>query len=210
MNSRKKKIFLGIFISVLIIGLGISGIFLYRIIRQHQLANLPTPVLDFPVANTDVIDIIWGYGDHEGNFHNGIDFGNNDTMTIIAWCELEVGDIQVWYNEIGGHWQVNLNLIFNARVRFGVNFESWALNETYANIQLDSLNINEGDIIQRGEVIGDLLVHGSGSHIHFGMYDESLEEEKSVCPYQYFSEAAKVTFHSIWDVNGYGDDFWYE
>jgi murein DD-endopeptidase MepM/ murein hydrolase activator NlpD len=209
MASRKKKIFLGIFIPIVIFGLGLGGINLGIYIKYKYLASLPAPEIDFPIANTEVIHIIWGYGDHEGNFHDGIDYGNNQTMAVVAWCDLEVGEIEVWYNEGGGHWQVNTHFIYNKRYGFGIGFESWALNESYALLQRDALAIDEGDILEKGDFIGNLLVHGSGSHIHFGMYDESLKENKTLCAYNYFSESAKTIFNTLWDFCGYGDDFWY-
>ncbi len=195
MSTRKKKILLGIFVPLVVFGLGVSGIYIGSIVKRQLLAKLSGPVLDFPVVNPGVIDVIWGYGDHGGDFHNGIDFGNNDTMTVVAWCDLEVGEIDVWYNELGGHWQVNLDLIFNARYRFGVGFESGAQNETYANIQKDGLNITKGDILQKGEIIGNLFVHGPGSHIHFGMYDESIQDkERTVCAYSFSQKPRKPLF----------------
>jgi hypothetical protein len=30
-----------------------------------------------------------------------------------------------------------------------------------------------------------------------------------VCTYQYFTQTAKTIFDSLWDLYGYGDDFWY-
>ena len=96
MASRKKKIFIGIVIPIVIIGLGLGGINLGIYIKYKYLASLPAPEIDFPVANIEVIHIIWGYGHHGDYFHDGIDFGNNETMSVVAWCDLEVGETEVW------------------------------------------------------------------------------------------------------------------
>ena len=75
--KKGMKIFLGIFIPVIIIGAGISGILLHDIIKDWRLSKLDSPIVDFPVENVNTIHIIWGYGDQGGDFHNGIDFGCN-------------------------------------------------------------------------------------------------------------------------------------
>lgn len=204
--ARKRKVFLAIFIPILILGAGIGIVFLGGYIRDQRIQNLPAPVVDFPVENTDVIHIIWGYGNQSGNFHNGIDFGCNDSVNIIAWCDMIVEDITMFYNDVGGHWQTNVFLKFNDRYYFDCPFESWALNESYANLQKDAIAVEKGQTISRGELLGELLYHGSGTHIHFGMYDSNAD----VCAYQYFSETAKSLFHPLWDLYGWGDDFWYD
>ena len=95
---------------------------------------------------------------------------------------------------------------FNDRFEFDCAFESWALNETYADIQRNAINVVEGQIVQRGGILGELLYHGGGTHIHFGMYDLG----EAVCAYHYFSGTAKAIFDPLWDKYGYGDDSWYD
>ena len=71
--------------------------------------------------------------------------------------------------------------------------------------QRDAIIVEVGDIVERGEVLGKLFCHGPGAHIDFGLLDQG----EDACTYQYFSEAAKTIFDSLWDLYGYGDDFWY-
>jgi len=203
--EKKTKILLGIFIPIIIIGAGIGGLFLGKTIQDYRVSKLPAPIIEFPVENTDLIHIIWGYGNQSGDFHNGIDFGCNASVNIIAWCDMTVVDIDTFYNDAGGHWQTNVFLEFNKRFEFCCAFEPWALNETFANIQRDAINVEEGEIIAKGEVLGELLYQGSGTHIHFGMYDMG----ESVCAYHYYSNTAKSIFDPLWDQYGYGDDSWY-
>lgn len=183
-----------------------GGFALYDFLHKKAIANLDPPIVDFPVENPDVIHILWGYGDQGGDFHNGIDFGCNTSVNILAWCDLTVTDIDTFFNDAGGHWQTNVALEFNERFEFVCAFEPWALNETYANIQRDAINFEVGQTVQRGEVLGELLYQGSGTHIHFGMYDLG----ESVCAYHYFSETAKAIFDPLWDKYGWGDDSWYD
>jgi murein DD-endopeptidase MepM/ murein hydrolase activator NlpD len=204
--ERKTKILLGIFIPIIIIGAGVGTVFLASYIQEVRKQNLPAPVIEFPVENLEIIHIIWGYGDHGGEFHNGIDFGCNTSVNIIAWCDMIVEDVKMFLNEGAGLWQTNVELKFNDRFSFTCAFESWALNETYGNIQRNAINVEAGDTISSGEVLGTLLYHGSGTHIHFGMHDMNLP----VCPYHYYSETAKSIFDPLWAQFGYGDSSWYD
>ncbi|NHJ88051.1 MAG: M23 family metallopeptidase [Asgard group archaeon] len=197
--QRKWKIILGITIPLLVLGGGIGSYALWRIWPATW--DSTAPAISFPVANPDVIHILGGYGTtDEGWFHNGIDYGCNASVDIIAWCELRVTYINTWYNDKGGHWQTNVNCRYNTRYSFEVPFESWALNETYANLQRAEINVEVGQIIPQGYVIGKLLYHGSGTHIHFGM----KEDGQNICPYLFFSTDCKVLFDSLWALYGYG------
>ena len=202
--ERKAKILLGIFIPIIVIGGSLGGFALYQKLTEPKLKE--PPILDFPVANPDVIDIIWGYGIQDGEHHNGIDFGCNTSVDIIVWCDLTVIDINTFYNDAGGHWQTNIFLEYDKKFEFVIAFESWALNETYANIQADAINVEEGRTVFKGEILGKLLYHGSGTHIHWGMY----EDGQDICGYQYFSAEAKVLFLELWEKYGWGDDSYYD
>ncbi|MHA1109698.1 MAG: hypothetical protein ACTSRE_01245 [Promethearchaeota archaeon] len=203
---RRKKVLLAILIPIIVISFGIGVVYIGGIIRENKISKLPAPSVDFPVEDPSVVHIIWGYGDQGGDHHNGIDFGCNTSVNIVAWCDMEVEDIDTFYNERGGHWQTNVGLKFNDKYSFVCAFEPWALNETYAYYQEDAISVEVGQIVTRGEVIGELLNYGDGTHIHFGMYNNTAD----VCAYQYFSETAKAIFDPIWDVYGWGDDFWYQ
>jgi len=203
--KKSSKILLGVFIPLIIIGAGFGGIKLYEVIRDRRYANLDPPSIDFPVENSEIIHIIWGYGDQGGDFHNGIDFGCNTSVNIVAWCDMVVTRVETWFNDKGGHWQTNVNLEYNKRFTFECAFEPWALNETYANLQRDAINVEVGQTVLRGEVLGMLLYQGSGTHIHFGMHDLG----ESVCAYHYYTNEAKAIFDPLWDKYGYGDDSWY-
>ncbi|NHJ87350.1 MAG: M23 family metallopeptidase [Asgard group archaeon] len=197
--QRKWKIILGITIPILVIGGGIGGYTLWSFWPANWSGD--PPVIAFPVADPDVIHILGGYGTTpEGWFHNGIDFGCNASVNILAWCDLRVVNVHTWFNDKGGHWQTNLELRYNSKYSFSVPFESWALNETYANLQRDAINVTVGQIVHQGEILGKLLYHGDGCHIHFGM----RENGEDVCPYLFFSDDCKVLFDALWIHYGIG------
>ncbi len=204
--KKNTKIILGVIIPLVVIGASIGGIMLYNFLQKRAIAKLEPPIIDFPVENTDTIDIIWGYGDQGGDFHNGIDFGCNSSVSILAWCDMTVVDVTTFLNDRNGLWQTNVFLEFNKRFTFDCAFEPGSQNETYANLQRDAINVEVGQTIQRGEVLGELLIHRGGTHIHFGMHDQG----ESVCAYHYFSETAKAIFNPLWIKYGFGDDSWYD
>ena len=133
----------------------------------------------------------------------GIDFVVNDSTDILASCVVEIIEKEMWLN--GDHWQTTLSMKYNDRFIFSIQFESFAQNETYGSYQRDAINVEVGDIVERGEVLGKLLCHGPGTHIDFGLKDQ----DEDACTYQYFSETAKGIFDTLWDLFGYGDDSWY-
>ena len=201
--KKRSKILLGIFIPIIILSSVVGGLYLNQIITKNRILKLDPPLIDFPVANTSVIDVIWGYGYHNDIFHGGIDFVVNDSTDIIASCMLEIAKIEMWLN--GDLWQTTLSMKYNDRFYFLIQFESAAQNETYGIFQRDAIIVEEGDLIERGEILGELLCHGPGAHIDFGLKDQ----DEDSCTYQYFSETAKTTFDLLWSLYGYGDDSWY-
>jgi len=157
------------------------------------------PILCLPLYDFSHCDAIQGYGQITPEYyHNGIDFGVNGTTIIVASHAAYVDEIKFWYNEKGGHWQTNVRLWLNSQWMIEIAFESWAVNETYGQMQRDAILVNQGQYVEANQSIGSLLVHGSGAHIHFGIY--SNNEDK--CPYSYFSPSAKAIFEAhFYSVN---------
>jgi len=196
--SRKKKSLI-ISLSVLFIIIGGSGSYILWRMWPATLSN-DIPVLDFPIYSSTVIHSLGGFGEVFYGHHNGIDYGCNASVYVVAFCDLRVNSLKTWFNDGGGHWQTNVGLSYNWKYTFEVIFESWALNETYGNIQRESISVEIGQKISRGEFLGMLLYHGSGTHIHFGMKVSG----ESVCSYNYLSNDAKALFDSLWLKCGMG------
>ena len=142
---------------------------------------------------------IWG--EESGFLHNGIDFGINDTATILACCNMTCNDKSLFYNEIGDHWQAGCSFTINDDYELFYAFESFAENETFGNIQLDAIDVEIGQEVTQGEIIGQLFLHRFGAHIHFMLH----KNNEPVCPYQYFSTEAKGIFDTLWLEIGRGD-----
>ena len=198
--SRKKRVILAIIISLTVIGVGFGSFALYA--YWPAVWNRDMPVLEFPVEDLDVIHVIQGYGDMPwGDFHNGIDFGCNESVNILAPCDLRVVGIKTWlYATDPDRWQTSVQFNINWVYRLSIAFESWALNETYAEIQRNAVNVKINQMVSQGEVLGELLYHGGGTHIHFMIRYKG----EDVCPYNFFSQSAKDTFDNLWSICGFG------
>ncbi|MHA1211544.1 MAG: hypothetical protein ACTSSH_03695, partial [Candidatus Heimdallarchaeota archaeon] len=148
----------------------------------------------------NVVSSLGGFGEVFYGTHNGIDYGVNASVYVVAFCDLRVNGIKTWFNDKGGHWQTNVGFTYNWKYTFDIVFESWALNETYGNIQRDEIFVKVGQKISRGEIIGMLVYHGSGTHIHFGMKESGTD----VCSYLFLSSSAKAQFDTLWLACGSG------
>nr|MDO8098512.1 hypothetical protein [Candidatus Njordarchaeota archaeon] len=192
--QKKAKIIAGTVVIFVIVGAGLGWTLLSR--RPSTLPLGQTPVIGLPVYDFSHNNIIGGYGNIRWGgsnttvFHNGIDFGFNATVTLVSPYNTYVDEIKCWYNEKGGHWQTNVVLWINQQWTIEMIFESWALNETYGRMQLAAISVVSGQYVPANQTIGDLLFHGSGCHLHFGV--KSYGE--TICPYDVFSESAKLTF----------------
>jgi len=196
-QKRKNGLILGVSIFVIVAGIG--GFMLWKFIPAHWSTDRMQII--FPIADIQYIDKIQGWGATPWNdFHNGIDFGSNQSVELIAWCDIRISGLKTWFNDGGGHWQTNIAGNYNWKYRFDVAIESWALNETYANLQRAALTIKVGQIVEQGESLGMLLYHGSGTHIHFGL----KENGKDVCPYQFMTPYAQSLTDQIWTMFGPG------
>ncbi len=198
--SRKRQIILIVLITVLIIGAGVGGFALWSFWPADWSRDAPT--LEFPVENTNVIHILGGYGNTPyGFWHNGIDFGCNDSVNILAPCNLRLIGIKTWmYATDPDRWQTSVRFTINWAYSLEIAFESWALNETFADIQREAITLKVNQIVAQGEMLGELLYHGDGTHIHFMIRYKG----DAVCPYNFFSESAKNLFDSLWVTCGVG------
>ena len=186
---NKKKVAIGLVIVIACAGVGLGVFLFYK--SSYDLPAGQDPSLAMPFTDATHLHIIQGFGQISSTFyHNGIDFGFNDTTQILAPCAAHVMDVKFWYNDKGGHWQTNVRLQLNQQWMQEIVFESWATNQSLGQQQADAIVVKQGDKLQQGQVIGNLLSQGTGCHIHFGL----LSNNNAVCPYSYFSPQAKAAF----------------
>ena len=203
--DRKWKIILTIFV-ILVVGFG-SFLGINHLLNQldddndNELPCAP-PILSFPFSNINVLDSLSPFTwDNETEIgHNGIDFGINGTATIVASCNMTCNGKNLFYNELGGHWQAGCSFDINDDYEIFYAFESFAKNETYGQIQLDAITVETGQSVTQGDVIGQLFRHEPHAHIHYMLH----KKFRPVCPYLYFNAEAKLIFDTLWSNIGYG------
>ena len=198
MNRKQNTWLIAGICAVIIVG-GLGGFFVYKFAPAHW--NFEPVEIEFPihVDYVDNITKIRGYGIMDDqSFHNGIDFGPNCSVELIACCDLRITDVKTWFDEERGTGQTSIIGKFNWKYRFDIGVESWASNETDMNLQREALNVTVGQTIQKGESLGFLLYHGEYAHIHFGL----KEGGKEVCPYQFMSVEARSIVDVIWAAHG--------
>lgn len=188
--KRKTKIIITLcIIAFIAVGVPVWVIFL----RYPSTVPLgQDPVLILPFYDFSKSSFMQGYGQiHPDFFHDGFDFGVNGTTIIVAMHNCYVADVKRnWYNEWGGHWQTNVELWLNAEWDISIAVESWALNSTYGALQDQAIIVTAGQYLAANQTIGQLLVHGSHAHIHVSVRSWKTD----LCPYYYFSSAAKAIF----------------
>ncbi len=192
--SKKTKIIAVAIIAV--ISFSVIAVYYVQFRHPYTLPLGENPTIGLPIYDFSYNNIIQGFGNipvRPGNttfYHNGIDFGVNATTTFVCPHNAYVDGIKTWYNDKGGHWQTNVELWLNPQWTIEMTFESWALNETYANLQRNAILATQGQYFTTNQTIGNLLVHGSGAHVHFGV----LSNGNAICPYDVLTPSAKVTF----------------
>ena len=200
--DRKRKIVLGIIISITIVLGGFGGyLALNHYLRnQNQDYDDTPPILLFPVDDINTLELLYGFNmtDPE-NGHNGIDFIINTTVNIIASCNMTVNDKSMMYIDNGGFWQAGISCDVNDAYEIFYAFENFATNETAGQEQLDAITVEIGQEIIAGDIIGQLLYLSSGTHIHYMLHNNG----QAVCPYEYFSPSVKNTFDILWTEIGY-------
>ncbi|MHA1148495.1 MAG: hypothetical protein ACTSR8_09640 [Promethearchaeota archaeon] len=150
------------------------------------------PLFSFVLKSSDNLTSIQGFW----SGHNGIDFRVNDSTIILCPYDAYVVEVRTFYNDVGYHWQTNINFRLNDEWQYNLKFESWATDEENSTLQRDNVNVKVGDKILANQTVGTLLHHGSGCHVHFDIYNVYQGQFK--CPYLYFSDAAKAIFDPLY------------
>ncbi|WXG44396.1 MAG: hypothetical protein WED04_10240 [Promethearchaeati archaeon SRVP18_Atabeyarchaeia-1] len=192
--SRKVKIAASaVIVSLLCVGSGLAWLFLFR--HPGTLPLGETPAIGLPLYDFSHNNMIGGFGnihrlDNTTYYHNGIDFSVNGTTNFVCPFSAYVDEVRTWFNDKGGHWQTNVRLWINSQWAIEIIFESWALNETYGNLEADAVSVVLGQLVVANQTVGNLLVFGNGAHVHFGV----LSNSNAICPYNVFTPSAKATF----------------
>ncbi len=158
---------------------------------------------------TDIVAFNEGYSESDncpwGFVHNGIDYFFRNGSTVIAAAPGLVESIDISDNgeNVENRFYITVVIRFNASVVVHYNFEPWTQDSSDKDLQLEMLEIQEGDWVDIGEKIADFLHVGGSAHIHFGVIKDGQWQN----PEPYFSENAYNeimamihSFHPDWDL----------
>ena len=140
-----------------------------------------------------------------GAVHPGIDYALLNDSNVIAAVPGQVVDIMVQdYGEsVENRFMIHVVIRFNSSLTVDYAFEPWTNVSANKDHQLDLLDVEEGQWVQKGEKIATFLKAGISAHIHF-MVHENMEIE---CPHKYlgvtdYSEIMEMihSFQPTWDL----------
>jgi len=138
-----------------------------------------------------------------GAVHNGLDFAFKNESLIIAAAPGLVEEILVTdTGPVDNVYMIHVSIRFNDSIQINYVFEPWTTNSSVPDRQISMLNIEVGDWVAKGDVIGEFLQIGGGAHIHFAVYNG-----EATCPVPFFASDAYIeimelvhTYHSTWEL----------
>jgi len=149
---------------------------------------------------SETADCPWGF------VHNGIDYFFYNNSQVIAAAPGYVEDVSWRENPDTTLNMYNIYVVirFNATVVVRYGFEPFTHVVGDQNRQLSMLSVQEGDWVQKGDVIGRFLFVKDAAHIHFGVVtgNEWLDPE----PFFGGTDRTEIlglihTYHPDWDLS---------
>lgn len=140
----------------------------------------------------------WGF------VHNGIDLiPSTNLLPFHAAASGKVVELRLWRNDISLKWQVNVSIQYNSTYTGAYTFETFSTNQSDGQTQLNNIPLSLGRFVSQGDLIGKLLMVGSGAHLHFGL----IKNETAICPEPYLTTEARNSlldmihhFHPTWNI----------
>ncbi|MBL7118421.1 peptidoglycan DD-metalloendopeptidase family protein [Candidatus Bathyarchaeota archaeon] len=154
-----------------------------------------TPVFELPVREEDLNDVtkIQTYHDPDSSeLHVGFDFAFEESKEIISPINGTVTSVHK-HRMSNGLWIVDVVISVNSEWSTFIAFEPDTRSETVIDQQLARISVKQGDEVEQGQLLGNLLTKGDFAHIHWSV----LENEEYVSPYDYCSPEAKAQMDAL-------------
>ena len=143
---------------------------------------------------SDILNWNGGYSESTncpwGRIHNGLDFAFRNASDVIAAAPGIVEAIDLGYLLNGTVYKVGVHIRFNSTVDIEYGFEGFSSDEAVRAQQAAMIDVEIGDWVAKGDVIGKFLQ--IGAHIHFGIYHND-----ATCPIPFFSDDAYIEIMSL-------------
>jgi hypothetical protein len=161
---------------------------------------VPIVVDDFsiitPYVNEDDIDIVpEAYGlastNPYWNFsHGGIDFKTSkDLIPVRASASGTITRVQIAKENNQMGWHAGFSIQHDNFYSVFYNLETFSQSDEVGQKLRDNMFITEGQIVNQGDIIANLVYGGEGCHIDFGV----IISDNRVCPEPYFTEEARAS-----------------
>ena len=158
--------------------------------------------LEFPFAAPADIDYLAAFGIPDwsgpGHPHDGIDLRTIQPTTIIAPIHGTISNIT--WNTTGALStppdlvMVHVTIYVNDEWHVKLVFEPSGVQADILQAQLNALQVSQGQAVEAGDVIGDLLVGTEGyPHLHYMPFHNDVPQ----CAYAHSSDAARLIFDQI-------------
>lgn len=152
---------------------------------------IETPVFELPVNNIDIVSGIQVFHDPQSTtqLHTGFDFKLLNQTQIFAPISGEVTD-KTKFQMSNGLWIIDVFIKFNSKYNTFIAFEPCTYEESIIDQQMTKINVNKGDTVLQGQVLGTLdpVADSEFPHIHWQVQKDS----EPVSPYEYASTNAKA------------------
>jgi len=155
---------------------------------------------------SDILNWNGGYSESTncpwGRVHNGLDFAFRNDSDVIATAPGIVEAIELSFIVNGTVYKVAVLIRFNSTVIIEYGFEGFSEDVAVRAQQVAMLDIEEGDWVAKGDIIGQFLQGGGVDHIHFAIY-----VGEATCPMPFFSPDAYAemmelvhTYQPTWEL----------
>ena len=161
------------------------------------------PILTLPpyVDQTQIAGLLWPYCDSGDcppplQTHDGLDFTpNEDLVPFQASAPCQVTDVADFLNGGNGFYQVNVMMSCSDNQRHGLiyAFEPMTDSTVDRDTQLANIDVQIGQVVAPGDVIGRLVQGQAYAHVHFGIW----ENWQQTCPEPFLSTPVRTELRDL-------------
>jgi len=126
----------------------------------------------------------WGFT------HQGVDFmTTKDLVPFQATASGTISTVTFAKEDGPMGWHVGFCIQYDETYGACYNFETFSQAEATGQKQMDNIFVQEGDILEQGDLIGNLVLGQGGTHVDFGV---NVPGDR-ICPEPFFTEDAKAS-----------------
>ncbi len=136
--------------------------------------------------------------------HMGIDFFGNSGVSSIPFLSMVDGvvtNVEPWVMENQGgfdNWAYRIFITINSKYMILLNFETFGHTDEVKRQQEENLFVKKGDLIKKGDTIGNLIIGSEYAHVHYSLkLLNVLDTESWLVPEPFFSDTAVGLINTV-------------